>query len=121
MYRKQIRRLWVESSLERFTSGSTNPRRALAFAKVVVIRLCSIKLQAILANIAFLWAVLRPRWLNFFPCLMVTDFEGSDYSASNLYLLTFMPNCRPLLSTRSSSSVKLFLPKLRNFNRSFLL
>ena len=59
--------------MERFTRGSTKPRIALAFAKVVVIRLCSIRLQAILAIIAFLCAVLRPRWLNFFPCLIMTD------------------------------------------------
>ena len=47
--------------MARFTIGSTYPRRALAFAKVVVMRLCSIRLHAMLAIMAFLWAVLRPR------------------------------------------------------------
>ena len=57
---------------------------------------------------------------------LMDDREGGaippfDHSFSSLYLLTFIPKLRPLFSTRSSSSVRLFLPKLRNFSRSFLL
>lgn len=43
------------------------------------------------------------------------------YSLSNLYLVISIPNERFRLSSSSSSSVSDFLPKLRNFNRSFLL
>ena len=53
-YLKTILLLWVESSFDFVTSGSKNFFNAFAFVKVVFILLCSIKEQAILANIDFL-------------------------------------------------------------------
>ena len=50
---KTTLRLWVVSLLALVISGSTNFLSALAFATVVLIRLCSIKEDAILAIIAF--------------------------------------------------------------------
>jgi hypothetical protein len=44
----------VESVFDFVKIGSTKTRNVFAFAKVVVIRLCSIREQAILESIAFL-------------------------------------------------------------------
>src|SRR3970282_2710699 len=44
-----------------------------------------------------------------------------DYSLSSLYFAKSIPKFKFLTATSSSSSVKDFLPKLRNFIRSFLL
>ena len=52
---------WVESSFERVMIGSTKVRSSLAFAVVVVIRLCKIREDAILASIAFLCALVLLR------------------------------------------------------------
>src|SRR5690606_9356120 len=78
-----IRLLCVVSSLDFVIIGSTNCCTAFAFATVVLIRLCSIKEQAIFANIAFLCAVLRPKWFPFFPCLMT--FVYNLHLASTLF------------------------------------
>src|SRR5699024_2940056 len=69
------RLLCVVSSLDFVTKGSINCFRAFAFARVVLIRLCSIKEHAILANIALLCAVFLPKLLNFFPCLMTFNLN----------------------------------------------
>ena len=56
-YEKTIRLLCVVSAFDFVIKGSTNCFSAFALATVVLIRLCSIKEQAIFANIDFLCAV----------------------------------------------------------------
>ena len=53
--------------------GSINLFKALAFVSVVFILLCSINEQDILASIDFLCAVLRPKCITFFPCLIYSN------------------------------------------------
>ena len=43
---------------------------ALALAKVVVILFALISDVAMLANIAFLWLSVLPKWFTFLPCLI---------------------------------------------------
>jgi hypothetical protein len=49
--------LTLFSAFDLVIRGSINSFKAFAFATVVLIRLCSIREQAILANMALLWAV----------------------------------------------------------------
>ena len=68
------RLLWVLSVLDLVIKGSINCFNALALVTVVLMRLCSIREQAILASIDLLWAVLRPKCITFFPCLIFFIF-----------------------------------------------
>src|SRR5690606_7057578 len=68
---------WLFSTFDLVINGSTNSFKALALATVVLILLCSIREQAIFANIAFLCAVFLPKWLIFLPCLIVCFYITS--------------------------------------------
>jgi hypothetical protein len=72
-------------------NGSTNPLSAFALATVVLMRLCSIKEQAMLESIAFLCAVFLPKWLCFFPCLIFTFFTSKPAIVLGGCLLFTLP------------------------------
>src|SRR5690554_5056928 len=77
----------VESVLDFVISGSTNLRSVLAFATVVVMRLCSISEHAMLESIELLWLAVRLNALLRFPCLMLFQIEHPPEGATVRFTL----------------------------------
>src|SRR5690625_1706483 len=93
--------LCVVSTFDLVTSGSTYCLSALALATVVLIRLCSIREQAIFASMALRCAVFLPKWFTLFPCLIVhyfltqSDSRGSSPRKFSPYLVCILKDpCR---------------------------
>src|ERR1035441_8257524 len=102
------------------TIFSATERAALALAKVVVTRLCSIKLQTRLASIALRCSDVRPSLAVRFKCLMAKNFE---HPTSNIQHRTSndVPIAHPLDVGCSTLVVGCFpfLLRLRLFLRRF--
>ena len=103
------------------TIFSATERAALALAKEVVTRLCSIRLQTRLASIALRCSEVRPSLAVRFKCLMAIPYSvlaASSFGASTMPGSKFMPSERLRETSLSLISLSDFLPKLRYFSIS---
>src|SRR5665213_2986363 len=98
------------------TIFSATERAALALARVVVTRRCSIRLQTRLASIALRCSEVRPSLAVRFKCLMAVPYSAFGSSLTGVSIRPgskFMPSARPSAVNLSLISFSDFLPKLR--------